>query len=102
MMFNPDCIHAYLTPDPLNDDNAIEDESLSWLHGFLNEPDEEQGLPAILRDENIDLYSRIEEDAKSRLARAIETSSAYFCHSKQSQDTTIRILHRLREDTYSF
>jgi hypothetical protein len=72
MMFNPDCIHAYLTPDPLNDDNAMEDESLSWLHGFLNEPDEEQGLPAIIRDENIYLYSRIEEDAKSRLAKAIE------------------------------
>lgn len=64
-------IWSYIHPHPLDGDSECEDEFLSWLPGFLNEPDEEQGIPAYRRDENIALYRRIEEDAEQWLREAM-------------------------------
>ena len=64
-------IYSYMLPHPTDGDSECEDEFLSWLPGFLNEPDEEQGLPAYLREENVKLYRRIEEDAEQWLKEAM-------------------------------
>ena len=66
-----DIIWSYMTPHPLDHDSHCEDSFLSWIPGFLNEPDEEQGIPAYLRDENIELYRRIESDAEQWLRQAM-------------------------------
>jgi hypothetical protein len=66
-----DIIWSYMTPHPLDHDSHCEDCFLSWIPGFLNEPDEEQGIPAYLRDENIELYRRIESDAEQWLRLAM-------------------------------
>ena len=51
---------AYLAPHPLDDDSAIEGDDLIWIPGFLNEEDEEEGLPATYRECNIKIYDEIE------------------------------------------
>ena len=51
---------AYLAPHPLDDDSAIEGDDLIWIPGFLNEEDEEEGLPATYRECNIKIYDAIE------------------------------------------
>ena len=53
-------IFAYLAPHPLDDDSAIEGDDLIWIPGFLNEEDEEEGLPATYRECNIKIYDEIE------------------------------------------
>jgi hypothetical protein len=72
-MIDESRIIAYLTPHPLDEENSYEDDQISWLPGFLNEPDEEQGLPAYLREENIRFYENLEADAKKRLMKAMVT-----------------------------
>jgi hypothetical protein len=52
-------IIAYLTPDPLDDFSGLEGDFLTWIPGFVNEPDED-GLPAIYRDCNILHYQNLE------------------------------------------
>jgi hypothetical protein len=51
---------AYLAPHPLDDDSAIEGDDLIWIPGFLNEEDEEEGLPATYRECNTKIYDEIE------------------------------------------
>lgn len=70
-MIPDSCIHAYMTPHPLDHDNHWEDDFLSWIPGYLNEKDEEQGTHAYLRDENIALYERIEGDIEEWMKKAM-------------------------------
>ena len=66
-------INSYLSPHPLDEDSDMDDEFVSWIPGFLDEPDEEQGLTAYLRDENIELYKNIEQSVSNVIRTAFES-----------------------------
>jgi len=53
-------VYSYLAPHPLDEDNDIESELYEWIPGFINEDDEEEGVIAIYRDSNIEIYKKIE------------------------------------------
>lgn len=53
-------IFAYLAPHPLDEDSGAEPECLEWIPGFINEDDDEEGVIALYRDSNIELYKKIE------------------------------------------
>jgi len=56
-------VNAYLSPHPLDHDSHWEDDFFTGIPGFLNERDEEEDTYAYLREENIELYERIERKA---------------------------------------
>jgi hypothetical protein len=60
-------VNAYLNPHPLDHDSHWEDDFFTGIPGFLNERDEEEGTYAYLREENIELYERIERQASEWL-----------------------------------
>jgi hypothetical protein len=54
-------IYAYLAPHPMDEFSGVEGDYLEWIPGFLNQDDEEEGVSAIYRDCNIQIYHRIVE-----------------------------------------
>ena len=50
-------IFAYLAPHPTDDFSGLEGDFLEWIPGFLNENDEKEGIDAIYRNYNLEIYS---------------------------------------------
>lgn len=63
-------IFAYLVPHPLDEDSDVEGDFLEWIPGFINEDDDDEGVTAIYRDCNIQIYNRI-----------VEITEKHFKHS---------------------
>ena len=53
-------INAYLSPHPLDDDSCLEPEDLKCIPGFDDRPIDEDGIYPSFRDNNIEIYERIE------------------------------------------
>ena len=54
-------IFAYLAPHPTDDFSGLEGDFLEWIPGFLNENDEKEGIDAIYRNYNLEIYNKIEQ-----------------------------------------
>ncbi len=65
-------IVAYLYPHPLDEDYDTEQEMVSWIPGFVNEPTEDQDNP-IYTDANLELYNKIELDVKEAFQKGLKS-----------------------------
>ena len=53
-------VYAYLAPHPLEEDSFIEPEELDWIPGFNAIEIGENGEHPLFREENIEIYNKIE------------------------------------------
>lgn len=70
-------VYAFLDPDPTDPRIEMEEESVSWIPGYLNEQTPE-GLAPCLHPTNRELYEKIKELAVSHFALAFERMSPMF------------------------
>ncbi|GHB49205.1 hypothetical protein [Mongoliitalea lutea] len=63
-------ITAYLSPHPLDEDSHMEEEFIDWLPGYVK-GESEEGEPSYMRDENIELYERIEQLTEDIFRKAL-------------------------------
>jgi hypothetical protein len=66
-------VYAYLAPHPTDEFSGLEGDFLEWIPGFLNENDEEEGIDAIYRDCNLELYNQIEELTEFHFKNGVKT-----------------------------
>lgn len=80
-------IYAYLVPHPLDEDSETEPEFLEWIPGFLNEDDDEEGVIAIWRDSNVEIYNKIESLTEQYFKDSVKTMwpllSEFYINSMQ-------------------
>jgi hypothetical protein len=66
-------IFAYLAPHPTDDFSGLEGDFLEWIPGFLNENDEKEGIDAIYRNYNLEIYNKIEELTEFHFKNGVKT-----------------------------
>ena len=65
-------IFAYLSSHPLDDHFCADGDYLKWIPGFVNEPDEEEGIDAIHLDCNIIIYDQILEITENHFTNSVK------------------------------
>ena len=71
-------INVYLSPDPLDEDSFLEEDSLDWIPGFKKGEDPVSGEPALYRPENIELYEQLIEKVRLNALAGYRTLEHLF------------------------
>ncbi len=70
-------IYIYLTPDPFESDDCLEEDNFSWIPGYLSGEDED-GTVSFLREENTELFDKIFESFKGDISAALQRLKPLF------------------------
>jgi len=65
-------INAYLSPHPLDEDSHLDDEVFKCIPGFDDRSIDEDGIHPFFRDNNIEIYKRIENLTENMFRSAIK------------------------------
>jgi len=65
-------INAYLSPHPLDEDSCLEPEDLKCIPGFDDRSIDEDGIHPSFRDNNIEIYKRIETITEKMFRDAVK------------------------------